>query len=500
MPTSAAPDAPTSDPVVPRIALAPGLEVARILTGLWQIADMERDGTSVDPEVGARAMEAYVAAGLTSFDMADHYGSAEVIAGHYRATRGAGAPAETLTKWVPKPGPVSMDDVRAAVDLAAQRLRTDRLELLQFHTWTYDDPAWLDALSHLARLRDEGRIGELGLTNVDTAHLKVALDSGLPIVSNQVSFSLLDRRAAHGLAPLCAQRGIHLLAYGTLAGGLLTDRWLDRPEPSWDDDATPWSLNKYRRFIEQVGGWDAYQAVLRAARAVADRHGASIANVATRAILDTPGVGAVIVGARLGESEHVADTLRTFALELDDDDRAELQTAIDALSPVPGDCGDEYRKPPFLTASGDLSHHLETLPAPYPTEHDEDGRVRVATGTLWEGIAGYARAVREGDRIHVSGTTANHGDRLVGGTDAASQTHFVLDKIEGTLRSLGARLEDVVRTRVFVADPADVEAVSRAHGARLGHVRPANTLVLAGLVGDELKVEIEAEAIVRDAR
>lgn len=490
----------TPSPAVPRIALAPGLEVARVLTGLWQIADMERDGSTVDPAVGARAMEAYVAAGLTSFDMADHYGSAEVIAGHYRATRGAAAPAQTLTKWVPTPGPASMDDVRAAVDLACERLQTNRLELLQFHTWTYDDPAWLDALSHLATLRDEGTIGELGLTNVDTAHLKMALDSGLPIVSNQVSFSLLDRRASHGLAPLCAERGIHLLAYGTLAGGLLTDRWLDRAEPHWDDDATPWSLNKYRRFIEQVGGWDAYQAVLRAARSVADRHGASIANVATRAILDTPGVGAVIVGARLGESEHVEDTLRTFALELDDDDRAELRAAIDGLSPVPGDCGDEYRKPPFLTASGDLSHHLETLPAPYPSERDDAGRVRVGTGTVWEGIAGYARAVRDGDRIHVSGTTANHGDRLIGGRDAGSQTHFVLDKIEGTLRSLGARLEDVVRTRVFVPDPGDVEAVSRAHGARLGHVRPANTLVLAGLVGEDLKVEIEAEAIVREPR
>lgn len=490
---------PLHDGTVPRVRLAPDLEISRVLTGLWQIADMERTGTTVDPDEGAAAMERYVAEGLTTFDMADHYGSAEVIVGRYRATRAAAAPIEALTKWVPKPGPVTLADARAAVDLAADRLRTDRIDLLQFHTWSYDDPSWLDALGHLSTLRDEGRIGRLGLTNVDTAHLKMALDSGLPIVSNQVSFSLLDRRAVRGLAPLCAERGVHLLAYGTLAGGLLTDRWLDRPEPGWDDDATPWSLNKYRRFIEQVGGWDAYQAVLHAARRVADRHGVSIANVATRAILDVPGVGGVIVGARLGRSEHVADTLRTFAFDLDDDDHAELQRAIDGLSPVPGDCGDEYRKPPFLTASGDLSHHLDALPAPYPTEPRDDGRTLVATGTLWEGIAGYARAVRDGDRIHVSGTTANHGDRVVGGHDAGSQTHFVLDKIEGSLRSLGARLEDVVRTRIFVADPADVEAISRAHGARLGHVRPANTLVITGLVGDDLKVEIEAEARVRDA-
>jgi aryl-alcohol dehydrogenase-like predicted oxidoreductase/enamine deaminase RidA (YjgF/YER057c/UK114 family) len=490
MPTPAGPDA------VPRIELAPGLEVARVLTGLWQIADMEKDGTTVDPERAARAMERYVAAGLTTFDMADHYGSAEAICGHYRATRGRDAPIETLTKWVPTPGPVGEADVRAAVDRACERLRTDRLDLLQFHTWTYDDPSWLEALDLLQRLKAEGRIGHLGLTNVDAAHLRMALDSGLELVTNQVSFSLLDRRAATGLTDLCVARGVHLLAYGTLAGGLLTDRWLDRPEPAWDE-RTPWSLNKYRRFIAQVGGWEAYQNVLRAARRVADRHGASVANVATRAILDTPGVGGVIVGARLGESEHVGDTLRTFELRLSDADRAELDAAIGQLSPVPGDCGDEYRTPPFLTASGDLSHHLEALPAPYPVEEGPDGRRRVATGTFWEAAAGYARAVRDGDRIHVSGTTASHGDRRVGGRDAASQTHFVLDKIAGTLRSLGASLDDVVRTRVFVADARDVEAISRAHGARLGHVRPANTLVLAGLVGEELKVEIEAEARVR---
>ena len=127
-------------PDVPRIELAPGLEVARVLTGLWQIADMEKDGTTVDPERAAQAMERYARAGLTSFDMADHYGSAEAICGHYRVTRGQEAPIETLTKWVPTPGPVSEADVRAAVDRACERLQTERLELLQFHTWTYDDP------------------------------------------------------------------------------------------------------------------------------------------------------------------------------------------------------------------------------------------------------------------------------------------------------------------------------------------------------------------------
>ncbi len=492
-PTTDPTDPSAAGPAVPRVALAPDLTVSRVLTGLWQVADMERTGRELDPERSAAAMERYVAAGLTTFDMADHYGSAELIAGHYRATRGAAAPAETLTKWVPKPGPVTRAEARAAVERALARLRTERLELLQFHTWTYDDPVWLDTLGYLDDLRREGLVGHLGLTNVDTAHLRMAVHSGIGIVTNQVSFSLLDRRAAHGMTGWCARNGVHVLAYGTLSGGLLGERWLGASEPAWDD-GTPWSLNKYRRFVENVGGWDVYQGLLAAVNGVARRHGVSVANVATRYVLDTPGVGGVIVGARLGESEHVDDTLRGLELRFDERDRGELDAAVAALAPLPGDCGDEYRRPPFLTASGDLSHHLETLPAPFPSTTLANGRRVVSTGTAWEADAGYARAVRAGSRVLVSGTTARHGERIVGGADAASQAEFVFDKIEGALRTLGASLGDVLRTRVFVPHEADVEAVARVHGRRLGAVLPANTLVGARLADPEELVEIEAEA------
>jgi enamine deaminase RidA (YjgF/YER057c/UK114 family) len=124
----------------------------------------------------------------------------------------------------------------------------------------------------------------------------------------------------------------------------------------------------------------------------------------------------------------------------------------------------------------------------------------VSSGTPWEELAGYCRAVRHGGRVMVSGTTATHGDRPIGGGDPAAQFHFVIDKIEGALRSLGARLEDVVRTRVFVRRLEDWEAVARAHGERFRHVRPANTLVQAALVGEDNLVEVEAEALVDQPR
>jgi len=135
-----------------------------------------------------------------------------------------------------------------------------------------------------------------------------------------------------------------------------------------------------------------------------------------------------------------------------------------------------------------------SVPAPYAVESRGGGRVLCLSGTPWEGLAGFSRATRQGSRVHVSGTTATHGRLAIGGTDAAAQTHFAIDKIAGALQSLGARLEDVVRTRVFVRRLDDWEPVARAHGERFGHIQPANTLVSAGLVGDEYLVEVEAEA------
>ncbi len=480
---------------VERTQLAPGLSISRVLTGLWQLADLERDGRSVDLDALAQAMRPYAAAGFTTFDMADHYGSAEIVAGKFRNSGGAtGAPGvELLTKWVPHPGAVTRAEAREAVERALDRLQGRTIDLLQFHAWTFDDPRWLDTLGYLDELRAEGLVRHLGVTNFDTAHLRIALSSGIPLVSNQVSYSLVDRRAAGAMTALCRERGVQLLAYGTVQGGWLSQRWLSKDEPDWEHLDT-WSQMKYGRFIRAAGGWEALQRLLRTLDAIAQRHEVSIANVASRWALEQPAVAGVIIGARLGQSAHVDDNQRLFSFALDAKDRAAIDEVTATLSPIPGDCGDEYRRPPFLTASGDLSHHLDRLPAPFPVVESANGRQRCVSGTTWETTFGYSRAVRTGNRVLVSGTTATHGDRPIGLGDATAQAHFVIDKIEGALRSLGARLEDVIRTRIFVKELRDWEAIARAHGERFGHIQPANTLVRAELIGEEYLVEIEAEA------
>ena len=473
--------------------LAPGLTISRALTGLWQIADLERDGTKVNPVEAARHMKAYLDAGFTTFDMADHYGSAEEITGVFRQTYGSDA-AQFFTKWVPSPGKITASQVREAVETALTRMKTDQIDLMQFHAWQYAHPSWVDCLFWLQELKNEGLIRHLGLTNFDTAHLQVVVNSGIEVVSNQVCYSLLDQRAAGEMTQLCLKHGVKLLAFGTVGGGFLSEKWLGKPEPVLSESLT-WSQMKYKRFIDAAGGWERFQNLLRTLQPIAQKHGVGIATLASHYMLLQPAVAGVIIGARLGKSEHITENQQLFSIQLDEADRASIQTALSNLQKIPGDCGDEYRKAPFLTASGDLSHHIDGLPSPYPTQEGTDGRIKALSGTIWEDIAGFSRAVRKGNHILVSGTTATHGSVQMGGDDPAAQMHFIIDKVEGAIRSLGGSLEDVVRTRIFVQRASDWEAISRAHGQRFAGIQPANTLVQATLIGDGYFVEMETDAL-----
>jgi aryl-alcohol dehydrogenase-like predicted oxidoreductase len=331
------------------IQFTPDLRTCRILNGLWQVSGAHG---RIDPKAAVREMFDYVDAGFTTWDLADHYGPAEDFIGEFRrqliAGRGKDAwdNVQAFTKWVPRPGRMTRKIVENAIGVSLRRMDVPTLDLLQFHWWDYDDPAYLDALQYLAELQNEGKIRHLALTNFDTEHLKTITDHGIRIVSNQVQFSLLDRRPEIAMIPFCREHHITLLTYGTVCGGLLSEKYLGQPEPR-GGALTTVSLEKYKMMIDSWGGWSLFQELLAVLKRIADKHKVSIANVGVRYILDRPAVAGVIIGTRLGIADHRADSARTFTFTLEAEDHTQIDTVLQKsrdLYRLIGDCGDEYRR------------------------------------------------------------------------------------------------------------------------------------------------------------
>ena len=324
--------------------LAPGLNICRVLAGMWQVAGGHG---RIDPDLALEEMEKYHSAGYTTWDLADIYGPAEEFIGEFRSrlAPGESEKLQALTKWVPDPQTITAGMTKAAIERSMRRMRTAVIDLVQFHWWDYNNPYYIDALKHLSDLRDQGRIRHVGLTNFDTERMQVMKDAGLRPVSNQVQYSIIDRRPEVKMAGFCRENGSSLLAYGTVCGGLMSERYLGRQEPPASSLDTL-SLRKYKRMIDYWGGWQLFQELLSALDWIAKRHGASIANVATRYILDKPAVAGVIIGARLGIANHLDDNSRVFALRLDREDLSSIEDVCAKSANLferIGDCGDEYR-------------------------------------------------------------------------------------------------------------------------------------------------------------
>ena len=332
-----------------RFQFSPELQICRILNGMWQVSGGHG---YIDPKTAVESMFPYLDSQFTTWDLADHYGPAEEFIGEFRrrlaAHRGPDATAgiQAFTKWVPSPGPMDRSLVDENINRSLRRMDLESLDLLQFHWWDYDDERYLEAVAHLENLRIEGKIRHLGLTNFDTKHLQKIVDEGYQVVSNQVQYSLIDRRPEIQMAQYCQEQGIHLLAYGTLAGGLLSERFLGQPEPDRSALTTA-SLSKYKQMVDAWGGWDLLQELLLTLKGIAGRHRVSIANVAIRYILDRPAVAGVIVGVRLGVADHRDDNAKVFDFGLEPEDLDRLESVLSRsrdLYQIIGDCGDEYRR------------------------------------------------------------------------------------------------------------------------------------------------------------
>ena len=321
--------------------LRPGYAISRVIRGGWQLAGGHG---VIDRERAVDDLLAAFDAGITTFDCADIYTGVEELYGalRQRLRNELGAAAASALKVHTKLVPdldglatISKAHLTAIVDQSLRRLKLDRLDIVQFHWWDYATPGALQSMVWLDDIRREGKIHHVAGTNFDTPHVRAILQAGVSLVSLQVQYSLIDRRPDNGLAQLAAENNVHLLCYGSVAGGFLSDTWLGMAEPLGEQENR--SLTKYKLIIDDFGGWTLFQELLGVLRRVADRHRSDIATVASRCTLDLSNVAAVIVGAR--NRAHVASNAAISALRLTDADRAEI-AAVTARAQGPS--GDVY--------------------------------------------------------------------------------------------------------------------------------------------------------------
>ncbi|KAK8058574.1 hypothetical protein PG994_009022 [Apiospora phragmitis] len=333
-----------------------GRKLPRVFSGLWQLSSPAW-GSAPTAKILSQFVK-HVRGGFTAFDMADHYGDAEIIFGRFRSAYPHKEALFAATKYcVFHPLTVTRDAVRANVSERCQRLQTQRIDLLQFHWQFYNDPQCLDALRYLA---EDERVGALGLCNFDTQYMEKIIQNGIKVYSNQVQagqidgvltwrqFSLIDSRPTVRMGELCQKHDIKLLTYGTLCGGFLAEKWLGRAEPDLYDEAVTPSQRKYHGVIRSWGDWGLFQELLNTLKTIGVKHKVSVSNVATRWVLDFPYVGAVIVGARMGISEHTEENMASLGWSLDGEDQQAVERVLQKsrrheMFEAMGDCGGEYR-------------------------------------------------------------------------------------------------------------------------------------------------------------
>ncbi len=332
--------------MIERIELAPGYSICRVINGLWQLSDGHRSD-AVAADEALKSLLRLVNAGFTTFDCADIYLGVEELLGRLtRELRRSSDDSSTIeihTKYVPdrsKLAALRRIDVARAIERSIDRLGVERLDLVQFHWWDYDQPGCIDVAGWLSELKDQGKIRNLGTTNFDLPHLRALVAAGIPIATNQAQYSLLDQRAGRVLTDFCAEHHVRLFGYGVLAGGFLTERYwrVHEPKPPYENR----SLAKYKLVIDEFGGWSLFQRLLGVLREVGEKHSTSIASVAARWVLERE-TAAIMIGTR--SDAHLDSTRQIFGFQLDQEDTDRIGSILDRASGPSGQPFELEREP-----------------------------------------------------------------------------------------------------------------------------------------------------------
>jgi len=316
-------------------------QISRILNGCWQLSLGHSLNGPLDFDDIRKAFYQLKEKGFTTFDCADIYTGAEEFIGSFisELKKDPSFREEDIqihTKYVPDLEYLSKVDygfTRSIIERSLERLNRKQLDVVQFHWWDYEVDGMVKTASYLQRLKDEGLISHVSVTNFDTEHLRMLVDAGIEITTCQAQYSFFDRRVEKGLQAYCLENNIPLICYGTLAGGFLAERYLGKKREEILPETR--SQVKYLQVIEDSLGWDGYQELLKLMKEIAEKYSVSIPHVATRFILQQEAVAAAVIGVR--NSRHVDDNVRIFSFTLSEEDLNRLRGFIDRFPVLPGE-------------------------------------------------------------------------------------------------------------------------------------------------------------------
>ncbi len=340
-----------------------GYTFNRVINGCWQLSAEHCLQGQLDYKDALKAFHMLVDQGFTTFDCADIYTGAEELLGQFvNELKASGNYKEEMiqihTKFVPDKDVlpvINMEYTEGIVDRSLKRMHREALDLVQFHWWDFSIPGMMETAFDLVELQKKGKIRNIGMCNMDTERLKMMVDAGIPVVSNQAQYSMFDRRPERSLLEYSKEHDIYTFCFGTLAGGFLDERYMGK---EYEAPETR-SQVKYMQIIEDSLGWDGMQKLLPVLKSIADAHNVSIANVAVQYILRQPSVGAVMVGTR--NSKHVESNRRTLEFDLTQEEMDIIRNFINQYPTPEGDCYDLERNSPrykgiILTDRNNVEH------------------------------------------------------------------------------------------------------------------------------------------------
>lgn len=320
-------------------SISPGYDISKVISGNWQLSGGHG---KVDPVTALENLYSLAELGITTYDCADIYTGVEEILGTFtdgyekKYGKSEREKLRVHTKFVPdlpKLPSLKHADVEKSIHRSLKRLGAESLDLVQLHWWDFAVEGYVEAALSLARLQNQGLIKNIGLTNFDSTHMIDIISAGVPVVSNQVQFSMLDRRPLSGLTKAASDHGVTLLCYGAIAGGFLTDKWLDKPAKESSDR----SEIKYKLIIDEYGGWDQYQKLLGALNDIALELNTSVSGVALAWVLGQRNVGGVICSMR--SIKHAQDNLHSLNIHLS---QAHIDKLDRIISSSPWQAGEVY--------------------------------------------------------------------------------------------------------------------------------------------------------------